>query len=123
MPYQNVSVEDGRSKFVQVEPNGTLSELLFASKRANVPLGSGVRVNVANGTVTLNRRVNVAADGDVPVYFPRTVKISFNDLSGQTASITEMLTDVLAFLASARSGYNLDSGLVPPSSVTFTEPA
>jgi len=121
MSYQNVSVEDGRSKFVQVEPVGTLSELIFTAKRASVPLGSGIRVNVANAVATLNRKVNVAADGDVPVYFTRGIKLSFNDL-GDTASIDEMLADLLAFVATARASYNLDNGLVPPSSVTFTEP-
>lgn len=123
MPYQNISVEDGRSKFVQVDPNGTLNELTFATKRASVPLGNGIRVNTAFGSVTVTKKVNVAPVGEVPVYFPKSVKITFNDQSGSTASISDLLTEASAFMATARTTYNLDNGLVPPSSVAFTEPA
>lgn len=121
MPFQNVTVNDGFSKFVRVEPNGTLSELHFSSKRSNLPLGSGHRVQVVSGSIVLQKKVNVAANGETPVYFTKTQKLTFNDQQGATASITAQLDELLAALTSWRASYNADNGLVPTAVATIAE--
>lgn len=123
MSYQNVASSTGSSKFVQVEPDGTLSELSFVGKRTAVPMGGGLRVTVANVKAALARRVNVAAPGDAPVYFQRNITLSFNDIAGASTPIDDILADLMAHVETARNSYHADDGLVPPTSAVFTDPA
>ena len=123
MSYQNVSVDDGRSKFVQVEPDGTLNELTFSAKRTNVPVGGGYRVTAANFQTSFVSKKNIAPAGEVPVYFTESGSVKFNCLSGDTARIDQILDRMIAHLQKARDTYAADNGLVPPASAGFTDPA
>lgn len=119
MTYQNVSAENGRSKFVKVQPNGALDELFFTGKRSNVPLGNGYRANTAASGITLVRQHNVAGAGETPIYLSNSVKLTYNIVAGDSTAFDELEVEVLRVMAIARTQYQLDNGLVPPTAATF----
>lgn len=119
MSYQNVSAENGRSKFIKVKPDGTLDELYFTAKRTSLPIGGGVRVNTASAGLTLNSQVNVASEGEIPTLVGNSVKVTFNIKSGDAAALTALRAEVNRVLDVALAQYNLGQGLVPPTAATF----
>lgn len=118
--YQNVSAENGRSKFIRIKPDGTLDELYFTAKRTSLPIGGGSRVNTASAGLTLNSQVNVAPVGEIPQLVGNSVKVTFNILSGDSAALTALRTEINRVLDAAIAQYNLGQGLVPPTAAAFT---
>lgn len=119
MTYQNVSADNGRSKFVKVQPDGSLRELFFTGKRNNVPLGNGYRATTAASGVTIVDQRNVAAVGESPVFLGNSLKLTYNIVAGDASQFDALETELLRVLAIARTQYQLDNGLVPPTAATF----
>lgn len=119
MNYQNVAAENGRSKFVKVQPNGALDELFFTGKRSNVPLGNGYRANTAASGITIVRQHNIAAIDETPIYLSNSVKLTYNIVAGDSTAFDELEAELLRVMAIARTQYQLDNGLVPPTAATF----
>lgn len=119
MSYQNVAADNGRSKFVAVLPSGALRELYFTAKRANVPLGNGYRSNTAAAGVTITEQKNVALVDEAPVYLGNSMKLTYNIVAGDASAFDALETELLRVLGIARASFNLDNGLVPPTSATF----
>lgn len=117
--YQNIAFTKGDSKFVHVNADKSVDELIFRAKSARVPVLGG-SVDMASGHVTYNRPMQVTTvEGMPPAYINEGVKISFNVISGEDAHIQVLLDEAIRCMTVARQQYNLASGLVPTGLASF----
>lgn len=117
--YQNQAADTGRSQFARVEPDGTMSVMFFTGKRSSVALSSTVKKNMVSGGITLTRQKNVAESGEPQVLATNSVKLTYNLVEGDIATLDAVKAEVDRVFAIAKDQYQLAHGLVPPSSATF----
>lgn len=121
MSYQNVSNDNGKTKFVSVDANGAVTELYTRSKNASIGAAGGGRVKTITQAVSLQRVKDVSCDENscARTFIGNGVKIEFTAVSGDTATISALIVEAKRILDVWRTTMNADHGMSPPVSSTF----
>lgn len=121
MSYQNVSNDNGKTKFVKVDAEGVVTELYTRSKVAHLSVAGGGRVPTVNQALSLQSTKDVSCDPTscTKSLIGNGVKIEFTAVKGDTAAISALMTEAVRVINIWRTSMNADHGMSPPVSSTF----
>lgn len=121
MSYQNVSNDQGKTKFVSVDANGAVTELFTRSKTASTPVAGGARVTTVTQALSLQRVKDVSCDETscAKSFIGNGVKIEFTAVKGDSTTIDALMAEAQRVIALWRTTMNADHGMSPPVSSTF----
>lgn len=118
--YQNVTNENGRSKFVGVDNQGNITELYFASKSAQLPIGGGARIAAVSNALTIARQKDVTCQEEscARQFIGNNVKIAYTIEKSDSVAAVALLDEAIRVLGIWRQQH-ADQGILPAPMTTF----